>query len=215
MEIIGREREIKELEACYASGEPEFVAVYGRRRIGKTFLIRSVFGNRIDFYVTGLANASKGECLRIFADAIHSCFRGEAPVPKDWLSAFSLLRGKLDNMPGIRRKVLFIDEIPWMDTPRSGFLTALEWFWNGWASGRADIMLVVCGSSSTWIVDNLLKNRGDLHNRVTRRIQLLPFTLGETERYLEAREIDFGRYRTAEAYMVFGGVPFYLRFMRG
>jgi len=210
MEIVGREKEIQELNNCYASGEPEFVVVYGRRRIGKTFLIRSVFGNRFDFYVTGLANAPKEENLRTFGDAIRTSFKGDAKTPEDWLSAFSTLRDKLENKPTKKRKVLFIDEIPWMDTPRSGFLTALEWFWNGWASGRADIMLIVCGSSSSWVVNNLLKNRGGLHNRATRRIRLLPFTLGETERYLDAREIEFGRYRTAEAYMVFGGVPYYL-----
>jgi hypothetical protein len=127
-----------------------------------------------------------------------------------WLDAFALLRTGLEKLPRDKRKVLFLDETPWMDTPKSGFLTALEHFWNSWASGREDLFMIVCGSASSWIVKNLLKNKGGLHNRVTKRMRLLPFTLGETEQYLMEKEIDLGRYRTVEAYMILGGVPYYL-----
>ena len=209
MRIIGREKEQAELKQYYHSGEPEFLAIYGRRRVGKTFLVREFFGGEFCFYTTGLANGKKKEQLQAWNNAIKDCFGGSDEYAENWLDAFSLLKEKLDKDKS-KRKVLFIDEAPWMDTPKSGFLTALEHFWNGWASGRPDIFLIICGSATSWVVNNLLRNRGGLYNRVTRRMRLLPFTLKETEAYLEEKEIDIGRYRICEAYMVFGGVPYYL-----
>ena len=79
------------------------------------------------------------------------------------------------------KKVIFIDEIPWLDTPRSGFLSALEYFWNSFASARKDVLLIICGSATSWIINKVLKNHGGLHNRVTYRIHLQPFTLYEYE----------------------------------
>ena len=209
MKIIGREAEQSALKLYYESGAPEFLVLFGRRRVGKTFLIREYFGDRLTFYTTGLANGKKEEQLRIWNNAISSNFGGESEAVSDWLSAFGLLRKKLEKQSKPKRKVLFIDEAPWIDTQKSGFLTALEHFWNSWASGRPDIFLIICGSATSWIVKNLLKNRGGLYNRVTRRMRLLPFTLKDTEAYLKEKEIDLGRYRTCEAYMIFGGVPYY------
>ena len=120
------------------------------------------------------------------------------------------VKNKLEKLKKTKKKVIFIDEAPWMDTPKSGFLTALEYFWNGWASGRPDFFLIICGSSTSWVVNTLLKNKGGLYNRVTRRIRLLPFTLKETEEYFKEKEFNLGRYRICEAYMIFGGVPYYL-----
>ena len=210
MEIIGREAERAALKQYFDSGSPEFLAVYGRRRIGKTFLIREFFHGKFDFYVTGLANGKKEEQLKAWNTAIRDCFGGPAEDAENWLDAFTILRNKLEKQKSAKRKVLFLDETPWLDTPKSGFLTALEHFWNGWASGRTDIFLIVCGSATSWVVKNLLQNKGGLHNRVTRRMRLLPFTLKETEAYLNAKEINFGRYRLCEAYMIFGGIPYYL-----
>ena len=210
MKIIGREKEKAALTQYFDSGEPEFLVVYGRRRIGKTFLIREYFGGKFDFYVTGLANGKKEEQLRAWNIAINDCFGGHDENATNWLDAFTLLRKKLEKANKSKRKVLFLDETPWMDTQKSGFLTALEFFWNGWASGRTDIFLIICGSATSWVLTNLLKNKGGLHNRVTRRMRLLPFTLKETEDYLRDKEINLGRYRICEAYMIFGGVPYYL-----
>ena len=232
MKIIGRVKEQAALNQYYTSGAPEFLAVYGRRRVGKTFLIREFFKDRIDFYTTGLANGKREEQLKIWNDDIKNCFGGSDEYANNWLDAFTLLRRKLEESnksskfgaPGTRgatgtrgykpvkanRKVLFIDEAPWMDTQKSGFLTALEYFWNSWASGQPDIFLIICGSATSWIVNNLLKNKGGLYNRVTRRMRLLPFTLNETEAYLNEKEINIGRYKICEAYMIFGGVPYYL-----
>lgn len=210
MKIIGRDREKSELKQYYESGEPEFLAVYGRRRIGKTFLIREFFAGKIDFYITGLANGNKEDQLRAWDMAMRSAFNSAEGSSTSWLDAFDLLRSKLTKQRKSKRKVIFIDEAPWLDTPKSGFLIALEHFWNGWASGRPDVFLIICGSATSWVVNNLLKDRGGLHNRVTRRMRLLPFTLKETEDYLLDKEFALGRYRICEAYMIFGGVPYYL-----
>ena len=210
MKIIGREKEKSALRQYVESGAPEFLVVYGRRRIGKTFLIREYFKGKFDFYVTGLANGKKDEQLQAWSMALSDSFGGSGGNAANWLDAFALLKGKLEKLEKAKRKILFIDEAPWMDTPKSGFRTALEHFWNGWASGRPDIFLIICGSSTSWVVKNLLKDKGGLHNRVTRRMRLLPFTLKETEAYLAEKEINIGRYRVCEAYMIFGGVPYYL-----
>ena len=209
MKIIGRDKEQALLKQYYESNEPEFLALYGRRRVGKTFLIREYFGGKFSFYMTGLANAKKEEQLQAWNTAIISQFDGTDEKASNWLDAFSLLQKKLMKLNPSKRKVVFLDEAPWLDTQKSGFLTALEHFWNGWASGRPDIFLIVCGSATSWIVNNVLKNRGGLYNRVTRRMRILPFTLKETEAYLLEKEINLGRYRICEAYMIFGGVPYY------
>ena len=210
MEIIGRDKEKSMLKQYAESGVPEFLVVYGRRRIGKTFLVREYFSGKFDFYVTGLASGKREEQLRAWDIAIKDSFGGPDENSVNWLDAFTLLKRKLENSSNIKRKILFIDEAPWMDTPKSGFLTALEHFWNSWASGKPEVLLIICGSSTSWIVKNILNNRGGLHNRVTRRMRLLPFTLKETEAYLREKEINIGRYRICEAYMIFGGVPYYL-----
>ena len=210
MKIIGREKEKMMLNQCLESNIPEFLVVYGRRRIGKTFLIREYFGNELDFYVTGLASEKKDDQLQLWNTAITNYFSGSDKTAVNWIEAFALLRSKLEKTRKQKKKIIFIDEAPWLDTAKSGFILALEHFWNGWASGRPDILLIICGSATSWIVKNLLRNKGGLHNRVTRRMRLLPFTLKETEDYLNEKEINLGRYRICEAYMIFGGVPYYL-----
>jgi hypothetical protein len=210
MTIVGRDKEKSALKSYYESDAPEFLVVYGRRRIGKTFLIREYFKGRLDFYVTGLANGNKEDQLNAWNTAIKNSFGGSFENAGNWLDAFALLKEKIERLNKSKRKVLFIDEAPWMDTPKSGFLMALEHFWNGWASGRPDVFLIICGSATSWIVKNLLKDKGGLHNRVTRRMRILPFTLKESEAYLRDKEFNLGRYRICESYMIFGGVPYYL-----
>jgi len=210
MVISGRKNEKKVLKQCFESGVPEFLVVYGRRRIGKTYLIREYFNDKLDFYVTGLASEKMNDQLHAWNNAINYYFSGHDTSASNWIDAFMLLRKKLENIDSSKRKVIFIDEAPWLDTQKSGFMVALEHFWNGWASGRTDIVLIICGSATSWIVKKLFKNKGGLHNRVTRRMRILPFTLKETEEYLKEREVNFGRYRICEAYMIFGGVPYYL-----
>jgi len=207
--IIGREKEQERLQNLYHSGKSEFIAIYGRRRIGKTFLIRQLFEKEFIFDLTGLANANTKEQLVNFTLSLNRVTKTPYKTAKDWLLAFEQLISLVKNSPK-KRKVIFIDEISWLDTSRSGFLTALEHFWNGWACSRNDIMLIVCGSATAWIMNKLINNHGGLHNRLTANIYLQPFTLHETELYLQSQNCDYSRYNIAECYMAMGGIPYYL-----
>ena len=207
--IVGRKAEIRELERLYHSNKAEFVAVYGRRRVGKTFLVKQLFEKELVFSVAGLANEKTAKQLKNFFKTLQLYDKSIADKPKDWIDAFDLLIRYLLSL-GEGRKVILLDELPWMDTPRSGFIAALEHFWNGWASMRNDIMLIVCGSVSSWIMDKLINNHGGLHNRITKRLLLRPFNLCESEEMLQSVGMNLSRYEVAEAYMIFGGIPFYL-----
>jgi len=212
--IIGREYELNLFQELYSSDQSEFVAVYGRRRVGKTFLIREVFSEKFVFDVAGLAEASTKEQLINFNIALNKNNLGETfPIAKNWLIAFQQLITLVEKLPQ-KRKVIFFDEIPWMDTLRSGFISALEHFWNGWACARKDIVLIVCGSASSWIINKLINNHGGLHNRLTQTIHLKQFTLRECEKYLQSRKLDLSRYQIAECYMTMGGIPYYLSQMK-
>lgn len=210
-QIIGRTEEKKEFQHIRNSHRSEFVAVYGRRRIGKTYLIRNLFDNQFDFHFTGLANAGQKRQLENFHTAMNMYFGGsrKQDAPENWYEAFRQLATKLKKKEK-RKKIIFIDELPWLDTPRSGFISALEHFWNTWADARNDIILIVCGSAASWMINKLINNRGGLHNRLTSRIHLEPFTLAECEAFLRARGAYFDRYQLIQLYMVMGGVPYYL-----
>ena len=166
--MIGRVEEIKALRAAYNSEHSEFVAVYGRRRIGKTFLVNEVFNYSFAFHAAGAECASRRMQLSAFRETLIRQGHVACPRLASWVEAFSQLEAFLGGMPsGKGKKVVFFDELPWFDTPCSGFLKAFELFWNGWATSRKDILLVICGSATTWIVNKILCSRGGLHNRVT------------------------------------------------
>lgn len=206
--IIGRKREQKELLKAYESEYSEFVAVTGRRRIGKTFLVRETFDYKFAFQHSGLANQNTRAQLREFRLSLIRCGLKKCRIPVDWSDAFFLLSQLLDQQKD-GKKVVFIDELPWMDAPRSNFVSAIEHFWNGYAAARKDILLIICGSATSWIINNVFKDHGGLHNRVTYRINLAPFTLSECEQYAQNRHLGMSRYGVLECYMVMGGVPFY------
>ncbi len=215
--IIGREAEIKELQALYQSNKPVFAVVYGRRRVGKTFLIRELFDEELSFYHTGLSPYElKGEKLKekqlsnfYFSLVKHGSTLKRAP--NDWLEAFNALITLLEEKGDESRQVVFIDELPWMDTPRSGFVTALE---HGWGAGRRNLMLVVCGSATSWISDKLLNNQGGLYDRTTDEIKLRPFTIGECESYYKANGIVMSKFDQLQCYMATGGIPYYLSMLQ-
>lgn len=217
--ILGRESELAELQKIYNSGKAEFVVVYGRRRVGKTFLIREYFKQKFAFYHTALSPIELGgkslcnKQLQCFHSSLLRFGANSGPQPQDWFEAFDMLISLLEQHHEAKRQVVFIDEMPWMDTPRSGFITALEHFWNGWAAGKENIMLVVCGSSTSWITDNLINNHGGLYGRTTREIKLQPFSLYECEQFYESKNISFNRQSQAEAYMILGGIPYYMDYI--
>ncbi|MBS1664109.1 MAG: AAA family ATPase [Bacteroidetes bacterium] len=209
--IAGRKNEQFVLNQILQSKNPEFLAIYGRRRVGKTFLIRQVYDNHIVFQMTGLANANTTQQLANFYSVLKEMDASLNPEnpPKNWFDAFILLRHYLEKIQS-SRKVIFFDELPWIDTPRSNFLSALEHFWNAWASVQPNILLVVCGSAASWMLNKLINNKGGLHNRVTQRIRLMPFTLKETEDFFYNNQILLDRYQILQLYMIAGGIPFYL-----
>ncbi len=212
--ILGREREKALLTQIKSSREPEFVAVYGRRRVGKTFLISEFYGGEsVYFELTGLLDGKLHDQLANFADACSRCFSSELPVavPCSWREAFRILITALEQRPVRGKTVLFFDELPWLASRKSGFLQALGYFWNSWASKRKDLILVICGSAASWMLQKVVYDKGGLHNRVTRRIRLMPFTLSETEQFLKARKVRLDRHQILELYMAMGGIPHYLR----
>lgn len=208
--IIGRKSEQDTLARIYESRQSEFVAVCGRRRVGKTFLIREYFEEEMVFQTSGLAGANTQEQLKNFFYTLRRYDKTVTVMPHDWLDAFEMLISYLDSLVNVERKVVFLDELPWMDTSNSGFISALEHFWNGWASARRDIVLVVCGSATSWMMDKLINNHGGLYGRLTHRLFLQPLSLGETEQFLRAKGMMLSRYETAEVYMILGGIPYYL-----
>lgn len=213
--IIGRKVEQELLLHCLESKKSEFVAVYGRRRIGKTFLVREVFGDRFTFYATGLLDDRNTISLQLESFNNEIAEQGEESLPraKNWHEAFQNLNTLVEQAPAGIKKIIFLDEIPWMATRNSGFLTALDYFWNRWASSRNDVLLIICGSATSWIIDNVVNNRGGLHNRLTRQILLAPFTLKECEDFYNSEGFVMTRNQMVEAYMAFGGVPYYLSLM--
>ena len=210
MDIIGRIEEQYALQQYVESDKPEFVVVYGRRRVGKTFLIKEYFKKSFSFYISGLANAPMREQLENFNATLGFYGKTHYPRAGNWMESFRQLTHLLEYNNKKGKKIIFIDELPWFDTPRSGFITGLEYFWNSWASSRPDVLLIVCGSATSWMMNKLLKNRGGLHNRVTRRMSLEPFCLAECEAFFKHKKIVLDRKNIIESYMIFGGIPFYI-----
>lgn len=206
--LIGRNTELQILQDAYDSEYSEFVAVYGRRRVGKTFLIREKFDYKFTFQHSGLANENTLQQLKGFRDSLTKQGDNRKTVPKDWYEAFNRLEEFIEQSTD-KKKVVFIDEMPWMDAPNSHFVSALEHFWNSFASARHDVLLIICGSATSWMVNNVFRNHGGLHNRVTRRIHLHPFSLHECELYADSRNLSFSRYEILLCYMIMGGIPYY------
>lgn len=208
--FTGRVEEIRILENYYTSEKSEFVAVYGRRRVGKTFLVRETLGDRFDFEFSGMYQVSARLQRSQFQKELNALTKRKDSIPTDWFEAFGRLRDHLLSL-NKERVVVFLDELPWMDTQKSNFLGALSWFWNGWGKETPRLKLFVCGSATTWMVDRLIGDKGGLYGRITRSIYLAPFTLLETELFLnQIKNMRYGRKQVLEAYMIFGGIPYYL-----
>jgi AAA+ ATPase superfamily predicted ATPase len=214
--IIGRGKELEILQGIYESTEPQFLAVYGRRRIGKTYLISEFFKMKgVYFEITGMKEGSTSEQLFQFAYEFSRQFNEGKRIapPKNWAMALNLLHEAIERIEKGTKIILFFDEVPWLASPRSKFLNALEHFWNRYISRNKNVILIICGSSASWIIRNIINNKGGLHGRVTGKIRLLPFTLQETEEYLQSRHIQLDRKQIIDIYMAMGGVPKYLSYI--
>lgn len=212
--IIGREKEKLTLLSLLESEEPQFCVVYGRRRVGKTYLVREAFNYQFCFQHTGIAKGTLRQQLTAFRNSL-SASGMRCATPKTWLDAFELLK-QLILLAPTGKKVIFIDELPWMDTPKGNLMAALENFWNGWATARKekDIVLIVCGSATSWISKKLLKDKGGLRGRLTCHIKVVPFTLRECELFAQGSNLALGRKDILELYMILGGIPYYWSFLR-
>lgn len=223
--IIGRSKEIEKLNELYHGNSAELVALYGRRRVGKTFLIDEVFEDKIVFRHAGLSpideikteskrkSRMKDQLEHFYRSLKMAGYKGNK-APESWRDAFYMLEDLLIEKDDKKTRLLvFIDEIQWLDTPRANFMTGFEAFWNGWACHNKRVMVIVCGSSSSWVLNNVINNTGGLYNRVTHEMKLLPFSLTECEAFLESNGVVMSRYDIVQAYMMLGGIPYYLKYI--
>jgi uncharacterized protein len=210
--LVGREKEISTLKSLLNSDESELVSVIGRRRVGKTFLVQSVYADRMAFELTGIQHASIREQLENFSVVLNLFAKPTLPVssPKTWLEAFHWLILYLEKTATDEKRVIFLDEMPWLATHKSGFLNAFSFFWNSWAV-KNNIVVVICGSAASWMIQKVVHNKGGLYNRITKRLHLRPFSLYETELFLQKRGLNFNRYQITELYLAIGGIPHYLK----
>ena len=209
--LIGRKRPIAELEEARTSQKPELVALIGRRRVGKTYLVKQVYAEGIDFELIGSQHGTISNQIQNFVLRINKYFP-DFPIrqkPASWIAAFDLLGQAMETLKKTEKKIIFFDELSWLDTKRSNFIAGLSYFWNSWAVNQ-HIVVVICGSAASWMIKKIINDRGGLHNRVTRRLFLYPFTLAEMEEYCQARQINLNRFQLLQIYMVMGGVPAYL-----
>lgn len=221
--IIGRKAEKELLDRIFQSKKSEFIAVYGRRRVGKSYLVNEFFRNRVLFSVVGTyvkdeekdyETYRKFQLSHFYDSLILAGLDPKHSAPDNWREAFLLLRVLLSGKKN-RRKVVFIDELPWLAGPQSSeLISELGYFWNSWADSQRNIILIVCGSATSWMLDNVIRDYGGLHGRLTEKIKLLPFTLAECEQFYKREGFHMSRYEVTLSYMVFGGVPFYMGKLR-
>ena len=219
--MVGRKKEIQVLKNAYESDKAELVAIYGRRRIGKTYLVYETFNDVLSFSHAGLSpldiekktnKEQIAEQLKHFRNSLKLYGLSDCPELNDWSEAFFELERLLTSKRGHGPLVVFIDELPWLDTPKSDFVKAFEGFWNTWACRFKDVKVFVCGSAASWMLNRLINDKGGLYGRVTREIPMKPFTLKETEELFLSKGIRLSRYDIIRAYMVFGGIPYYLNY---
>ena len=212
LSIIGRKTEQGILQKALLSSEAELIAVTGRRRVGKTYLITRLYEPHIAFEMIGIQNGLSAQQLQNFTDQLSLFAKPNLPIkaPENWADAFKMLREYFENKKFKKKKVLFFDELPWLAGQKSGFLEAFGYFWNSWAS-RQNLTIVVCGSAASWMIQQVVNDRGGLHNRITKHLHLEPFTLSETEEYLKSRGAFFDHYQIIQIYMALGGIPHYLK----
>ncbi|MFM8454129.1 MAG: AAA family ATPase, partial [Gammaproteobacteria bacterium] len=218
--IIGRLEEQAILEQAYESLQAELIAIYGRRRVGKTYLVKEFFKQKPEkdclfFYITGLKNATKKIQINLFMQELSTTFYGDSFIgkAKSWMDAIQELHKVIiQNTKQFSKKIIiFFDEVPWLADKKSGFLMALEYYWNRHWSDNPLVKIMLCGSSASWIVNKVVRNKGGLHNRITHRIELMPFKLLETKKFLEAQNFKLSLFLILKLYFFIGGIPYYLK----
>jgi len=213
--MIGRKEEIKKINLLLNSKRSEFLAVTGRRRVGKTYLVDTMLRAHYCFSVTGIQKGSTTTQLVNFGIKLAEYNKEDRPlVFKNWQMAFLQLKAYLKTLDKSKKQVIFIDELPWIYTPRSGFIQLLAHFWNDYLSKESHFLLVICGSATSWITQKIINDPGGLHNRVTENIHLHPFSLAETDEFLKSKGLRLTPQEVTKIYMTLGGIPFYLENLR-
>lgn len=214
--LIGRNTEQKQLKEAMDSNAPELIALFGRRRVGKTFLIKQYFREDLVFEFVGTREAKLTHQLENFSKALGKAAGNPKlyRVPDNWSDAFDQLSNFLAPKLTAKRTIIFLDEFPWLNTHKSGFLMAFDHWWNSWGNSQPNLVVIICGSAASWMIQNVVNNKGGLHNRITRKIRLLPFNLKETEEFLQVKGVNLDRYQLLQIYMIMGGIPHYLKEVR-
>ncbi len=214
--IVGRKRELKYLDKAFASNKAQFITVYGRRRVGKTYLIREYFSQKdcVFLQVTGLQGGSLKQQLEGFRGAAFRVF----PRPelflnplRSWREAFEIITSEIRKTD--KKVIIFLDELPWLASSRSGLLQMIDFYWNNQWAGMRNVILVACGSSASWILEKIVYDKGGLHNRTTRELYIKPFSLAESKEFLSyCCGLDYTDRQVLSLYMAVGGVPYYLEY---
>lgn len=217
MEMVGRVQERRCLDRCDGSDKSELVCVYGRRRVGKTFLVEQTLGPFFAFHVVGSKDAATSSQLREFGLELTDRGDPNPNPPADWREAFNRLY-KVITAPDAPRSphgkaVVFIDEFPWFAKQRSDFLSAFSTFWNRRSTTGQKLLVVICGSATSWVIEHVLESAGDMAARVTESIFLKPFALAETKEYFDSRGFGWDERSLIETQMVFGGLPYFFSLM--
>ena len=213
--MIGREEQIRKMKDLLKSGKSEFLAITGRRRVGKTYLVDTVYKNHICYRITGIQNGRIDEQLLNFKIKLSEY--SKTPIlssPQNWQEAFFYLKTYLASLNKKSKKVIFMDEVPWMHTPKSNFTQMLAHLWNDYLSKEKHFVLVICGSATSWITNKIVNDTGGLHNRLSEIIKLAPFNLYDTKRFLKSKNVRLNDREIAKIYMAMGGIPYYLEHIR-
>jgi AAA+ ATPase superfamily predicted ATPase len=215
IKVIGREKEIDILEEALTSNRAEMIAVYGRRRIGKTYLIEQ-FYKKSNIKTISLIGQSGATMQTQLDNAKHRLFEQhgiDVSKAKNWTDIFNAIKIYHQERPK-KHFVLFIDELPWIATPKSGFIGALSYGWNSYFEEHTNVTFVLCGSAASWMIKKIVNEKGGLHQRLTRQIPLYPFSLKESEAYLKQQGFHYlSRKEIVDIYIVLGGVAQYLSFL--
>jgi uncharacterized protein len=213
--MVGRKEQILTMTELLGLQKSYFVAVTGRRRVGKTYLIDEVYKNNICFSVTGIQDGNQEAQIANFVQKLAEYSKIPiVTIPKNWQQVFLLLKKYLEGLPPNKKQVIFIDELPWMATVRSGFIQLLAHLWNDYLSKQKHFILAICGSATSRISKKIINDTGGFHNRITHHIQLPPFTLAETRLFLLSKKIKLADAEIAALYMALGGIPYYLELVR-
>ena len=199
--MIGRLDELNQLERFYNSSKFEFLTMYGRRRIGKTTILREFAGRHKALFFSA---QEKNDSLNLldFSKMVQTFFEGSFISSfQNWEAAFEYITGKISD----KKLVLIIDECPFLAEPNPSIKSILQHTIDHVWKGK-NIFLILCGSSVSFMLNDVMGYKSPLYGRITGNMEVKPFD------YLESAEFfpNYSKTEKAIAYGILGGVPRYL-----